>query len=148
MMWCLYIHGISSDTFQHCFNIARMHAFKDQFPNKGKNVDYSQSSYYPINALSYRHFWVYDEQCAFTPQFSPLSKSASGSILGSRRLTAKLESLKKQNKTISSDNNTLQSNFSQHWFYSCIFCCWNNLIRYVKSSNATKKWIKVVICKW
>lgn len=72
---------------------------KTSFPTREKNASYSQSSYYPINALSYSHFWVYDQQCAFTPQFSPLSKSASGSILGSRLLTAELESLKKNKKT-------------------------------------------------
>lgn len=82
--------------FNTALNITGMHTFKDQFPNKGKNANYSQSSYYPINAP---HFWVYDQRCAFTPQFSPLSKSASGSILGSRPQTAELESLKKKKKS-------------------------------------------------
>lgn len=102
--------------FNTTFNITGMHAFKDQFPSKGKNANYSQSSYYPINAP---HFWVYDQQCAFTPQFSPLSKSASGSILGSRPQTAELESLKnkkpkKKPTQICFDNNTVHSNFRQH----------------------------------
>lgn len=64
-------------------NITGMHMFKDQLPNKGKNAHYSQSSYYPINAP---HFWVYDHMISnvlFTPQFTPLSKSASGPTLGS-----------------------------------------------------------------
>lgn len=65
-----------------------MHTFKHQFPNKGKNANYSQSSYYPINAP---HFWVYDLQCAFTPQFTPLSKSASGPTIGCELKTAELE---------------------------------------------------------
>lgn len=147
-MWYLYIHGISSDTFQHCFNIARMHAFKDQFPNKGKNADYSQSSYYPINALSYSHFWVYDQQCAFTPQFSPLSKSASGSILGSRFLTAALESLKKTKKKTSPLTTTLCSWTSASTYFIQAFLLLKQSHQICNRSNATKKWIKVVICKW
>lgn len=79
----------ASDRFQYFSNITGMHMFKDQFPNKGKNANYSQSSYYPINAP---HFWVYDLQRAFTPQFTPLSKSASGPTVGSELKTAELES--------------------------------------------------------
>lgn len=41
-------------------------------PNKGKNAGSSQSSYYPINAP---HFWLYPQQCAFPPQFTPLCDS-------------------------------------------------------------------------
>lgn len=70
--------------FNTAFNITGMRAFKGHFPNKEKNATYSQSSYYPVNAP---HFWVYDHQCAFTPQFPPLSKSASSTILGSRPQT-------------------------------------------------------------
>lgn len=43
---------------------------------------------HPINAP---HFWVYDLQCAFTPQFTPLSKSASGPTVGSELKSAELE---------------------------------------------------------
>lgn len=87
------IFGTAVTVFSTAFNITGL------FPNKEKNANYSQSSYYPINAP---HFWVYDEQCAFTPQFSPLSKSASYSILGSRPQTPELESLKTKKKKKSS----------------------------------------------
>lgn len=54
------------------FNIEVMRTFMYQFPNKGKNVGHFQSSDYPINTA---HFWVYHQQCAFPPQFTPLSFS-------------------------------------------------------------------------
>lgn len=60
------------------FNIAGMHTFMYRFPNKGKNAGHLQSSYYPINAP---HFWVYRQQCAFPPQFTPLSDSDNIPIL-------------------------------------------------------------------
>lgn len=54
------------------FNIKVMHTFMYWFPNKGKNVGHFQSSDHSINAA---HFWVYHQQCAFPPQFTPLSVS-------------------------------------------------------------------------
>lgn len=60
------------------FNITGMHTFMYRFPNKGKNAGHLQSSYYPINAP---HFWVYRQQCAFPPQFTPLSDSDNIPIL-------------------------------------------------------------------
>lgn len=54
------------------FNLAMMHTFMYRSPNKGKNAGRFQSSYYPINAP---HFWVYRQQRAFPPQFTPLCDS-------------------------------------------------------------------------